>query len=336
MLGVVRGGHGGIVGRGIERHRDRRLRAAPHGKVREHRRAVRIAGGDLHLLPARVRAARDLGRERAGAAGLEIEALGRAAIVGDEHLGILEPGIDHRVEREAAARRERPRDRRGRDPGALECEHHGARSVRQPLHRADPEARGRTVRQDLRETRLELLDDQLRRVDVAPHHEQVRRWLDDPVPVQGELDEAVADHALLGDDLRELRARAEQARVGDRDVGPGARGGIPDGGDHGVAERRLRRALEGLVVALGRLRGRRERHGRGRGPLGPRSSAPARLGPDLLVRAPRAGGEDGEEDQRAHRGNGSTRAIAWALQEAAAPSSETATASPARPRSRPS
>ena len=104
---------------------------------------------------------------------IERQPLGRAAVVGDEHLGIAEPRVDDRVDRERAAGRERARDRRRRHARSLQREHHGARPVVEPLDRPDADPRGRAVREDLREPRPELVDDQLRRVEVAPHHEQV-------------------------------------------------------------------------------------------------------------------------------------------------------------------
>ena len=153
-LRVVGGRHRRIVGRGIHRQRYRRLAAAPHRKIREHRGPVDVARRDLHLLSARVRSARDLRDEPAGMPGLEIEPLRRAAIVGDEHLGIFELRIHHRVDLERAIRRQCARDRGGRDARALQREHDGAAPIRASLRRADTEPCGRAVLQELREVRL--------------------------------------------------------------------------------------------------------------------------------------------------------------------------------------
>ena len=116
--------------------------------------------------------------------------------------------------------------------------------------------------------------------------------------MERELDQAVADHALLGDDLGELGAGPEQARVRDRDLGPCPDRLLGHRGDHGVTERRAGRGLQRLVVALGRLARRRERHRlHHRAGLHGARGPPARLGPDLrgLPAAPR-------DDEQGHHG----------------------------------
>ena len=179
--------------------------------------------------------------EPARRAALEREALGRAVVVRDEHLGIVEASVDDRVELERAA-------------GGHRCAESARSSTPEPcsantiapvpsgvaLDRADADPRGRAIAEDLGEPRLQLLDDRLGRVDVAPHDEQVRRRLDDAVALERELDERVADDALLRHDLRELGARAKQPRIGDRHRHVRVRRGLAHRRDHRVAERRVR------------------------------------------------------------------------------------------------
>ena len=60
---------------------------------------------------------------------------------------------------------------------------------------------------------LLLVKRHLGRADVAPHDEHVRRWLDDAVALQRELDERVRHDALFRHDLGELgRPRSKTKR----------------------------------------------------------------------------------------------------------------------------
>jgi len=82
--------------------------------------------------------------------------------------------------------------------------------------------------------------------------EQVRRRLDDALALERELDQAVLDHAFVGDDLGELLGGGEQPAVGHRRRDPELLGRGRDRLGYRVAQRR--RCGLGRRLAVGRRR----------------------------------------------------------------------------------